>query len=217
MQHKARPASGPKTPKQVAPDPLAHFTATTLTARLRELGQHRALFVAEIIRLEKANVIAAELEDDRQHDREGAAINLLCGNNEAMTAIAEVADVHQKLPRLRRAHRDILRALEIGEGRVVALDAKESGERWRAGKPEYKKRMRAVWAALVQLEKAQQDRDAHIRAMRSKPDVEGGPGWVFVGRLGHTHSKVFQFGRVCVNEGWITEAEFQRDYENAKV
>lgn len=216
MQHKARPASGSQTPKQPKPDALGHHTLATLSARLGELREHQRRIVAEVIRLEQANVLATELGDERQHDRAQAAFALLNGTNEAMSEALALADVHVKLARLRRLQRDLHQAFEIAEARVNNLSLKEQAERWAAGRAEFTKHVRAVWAALIQLDKAQGERDAFLRSIRVRPDVEGGLGWPLAGRLARTESQTYRYGRVLVDCNYLTETEFQRAFEDAK-
>jgi len=216
MQHKARRASGPQTPKQPAPDALAHHTATTLAARRKELQEHLARVTAERVRLEKANISAVELEDARQYDSRKAALALAAGGNEALAAVFDLQDVHKRLALLGRISRDLHAALEIAEGRANILAIKEQADRWNAVKPEYRLRVREVWRALIELDKAQASRDKLLRDARVPADQPAGLGWPMVGRLAHTESTVYRYGRVCVDSGFITETEFQRAYEEAK-
>lgn len=216
MQPKAKRAPALQAPKQTAPDALAHHTATTLAARLGELREHLEHVVAEVVRLERANIIAPELDDERTHDTRKAGLALAAGGNEPLALVFELQDVHRRLALLRRLSRDLHAAIDVAEARVNILSIAEQGERWNAARPQYRERVREVWKALVALDMAQAARDKFIRDLRVRADVEAGPGWVMVGRLAHTESQAYRYGRVLVDIGALSESEFQRDYEAAK-
>lgn len=213
MQTKAKPA--PAT--QAKRSEIELKTASALRARLVELQGFAKRITVAVIDLEKGSVIPAELDDEMKYRSRPVAIALLNGDNEPLNAMFALNDVHQKMALLKRAGRDIREACDIGEARLHVLEIAESAERWRAAAPEHRKNMRAIWKALCELERAQQARDKLFRDAKVSAGQEGGVGWVFVGRLGHTHSQVYNFGRVAVSQGWISETEFQKEYENAKA
>lgn len=211
-----KPRPGSQTPTQPEPHPLAHLTLATLTARLGEIRDHQKRILREIIRLEKASIIASEIEGDRAFKLGAAAIEMLAGNNEHLFALQTLADAHQKLTQLRRAHRIIIAALEVGEAQLNVLSLNERAKREAAHRPQYREDVRGVWKALIELDKAQAKRDKGLRDVQVPGDQPAGIGWIFGGRLAHNESTVYRFGRVCVDSGFISEAEFQQAYEEAK-
>ncbi len=211
--------SATKAPKQPAPDALAHHTTATLEARLRELREHLGRNTEETIRLERAHILAADLDDERAHDTRKAGIELLAsGGNERFDEARGINDVHRRLALLRRLTRDIHAAIDVGEQRLNVLAIREEAQRWEAGRPEYKRHVRAVWESLVALDRAQTERDLFLRKIRvTASGVECGAGWPLAGRLARNESQTYRYGRACVDCGYLTETEFQRAFEDAQA
>lgn len=214
MFSKSRPTTPPPPTS-----PIGFSTSAALAARLTELETHRRRVTEQIIQIERTGTLPVPIPERKPRERRDAALALLNEGDAAIIAVEGLtADVGEKLAALHRLCFDIDEALRFGGQHSQALAVAEYGARMNVHKGEYTKAMRRIAAAVIELERAQQERDRVIKDVLKPPrggtPIEGA-GWPLLGRLAHHGGQAYRFLQVAVAQGWLSASELQKELQDA--
>jgi len=189
-------------PKDVAVACVPPTTGAEFTAVIQAWQSRIAELTLQILTLEKAGVPRRDQSGPVRDD----ALRLLDGGHPI-----PVAEINTPAARLTALHRerDMLNtAIELSKVRMVKILAAEANVRFEQHRAELDGTMRAAALALIQLERALQERDLVLRKINSPGPIQEYCGWLLAGRLevqGFTQCS--RFLNYAQSRGWISKRE----------
>ncbi len=214
-----RPAA-PAVPRYaVAASPEQPFTtAEQAGKRLGELNQARRKATECIIELEQHKAVPVRLPDRKSREARQRALSLLASDQEIAAVMAMADDAGERLAALLRLRTDIDEALAIGGTIANGLANEEFGKRFGACKDEYVQAMRRVALAVIELERAQAERDRVIRDVLKAPKgwALEGASWKLLGRIRDRACEAYRFLCVAQKQGWISAKELADELKAAQ-
>jgi len=199
----------PAAPRDVAVAANPPKTSAELAERICEWSKLDADLTEQILQLERAHIRAPA---DPLPAR-GDALKLFAG---VLPAPVEPGVPEERLASLHHQRNVVKATLVLAKAEGAKLLLAEGAARFEQKKPELDAAMRKAALALIQLERALQERDGVIAKIAFPGSLQEFVGWVLAGRLeGQGFTQCSRFLNYAVTRGWLSQREL--DEELARV
>jgi hypothetical protein len=186
-------------------------SSASLQQRMLEISERRKPLIAQIIEAEKTGATAFDSVKAGVTD---AAAAMLSGASPRLPK-SPAGDPVAALKALRDELAVIDRALVLAEQLHREAQIAEGAQRFQSRRGDWLAAMNRIAQAIVELEHAQQARDAIARDIRSSAPLPG-ENYPLLGRFSQAGSPAYRFIQTAAVEGWLTHAEFSKEIENAR-